>query len=69
MEHENWRAEKGVQTIASFEELTRAHESKSIHTVVADTDDEQLRENEQKTPLHGHQDNRLSNGDTPGYNT
>jgi hypothetical protein len=51
----------------SFEKLTRAHESKRIQSVVAVTDDEQLLGYERKTPLHGHQDDRLSNGDTPGH--
>ncbi len=69
MEHENWQAEKDIQTIVSFEELACAHESKGIHAVVAIRGDEQLGENEQKMPLHGHQDDRLSNGDTPGHNT
>ena len=68
--HENWQAENKIQTIANFEEPTFAHESKSIQTVVAVTDtDEQSGGNEQMRPLHGHQDDRLSDGDTPGHNT
>jgi hypothetical protein len=69
--HENWQAENKIQTIVSFEEPTLAHESKSIHTVVAvtDADDEQSGGDEQMTPLHGHQDDRLSDGDAPGHNT
>jgi hypothetical protein len=58
-----------IQTIVSYEEPTLAHESKSIHTIVAVTNDEQSGGNEQMTPLHGHQDDRLSDGDTPGHNT
>ena len=68
-EHENWQAENNIQTIVSSEELTFAHKSKSIHTVVAVTDDERSGVNEQIAPLHGHQDDRLSDGDTPGHNT
>ena len=69
VEHENWQAGNNIQTIVSFEELTLTHESKSIHTVVTVTDDEQSRGNEQMTSLHGHQDDWLSDGDTPGHNT
>jgi hypothetical protein len=69
VEHENWQAENNIQTIVNFEEPTLAHESKSIHTVVAVMGDEQSGGNEQMTPLHGHQDDRLSDGDTPGHNT
>lgn len=57
----------------SSEELTLAHKSKSIHAVVAVTksrmmSDDQLTGDEQKALLHGHQDDRLPNGDTPGHN-
>jgi len=44
VEHENWQAEKDIQTIVSFEELACAHESKGIHAVVAIRGDEQLGE-------------------------
>src|SRR6267154_6148527 len=40
VEHENWQAENNIQTIVSFKEPTLAHESESIHTVVAVTNDE-----------------------------
>jgi hypothetical protein len=46
VEHESWQAENNIQTIVSFEEPTLAHESKSIHTVVAVTGDEQSGGNE-----------------------
>ena len=62
---------KVFRSILVFQGLTHTHKSKSVDTVVAVTDDQQLVGNErvQGKKLHGHQDDGFSDSKTSGHDT